>query len=185
MKKITYNRYPIGNKRFNWRQKEYTLSTFAYLGVPDEEGERLLEIVDRATKNCKEAGFNLLELGWGVQHKAWEAVDMCEKYGVGMAIHMAESPIACMAAIHAAAAVQNVLAVEFHSVDIPWWNDLAIGIDNPLFKDGFVDVPNKPGLGIDELNEELISQHMHEKYPGIWESTTRWDNEWANDREWS
>ena len=62
-----------------------------------------------------------------------------------------------MAAIHAAAAVQNVLAVEFHSVDIPWWNDLAIGIENPLFKDGFVNVPDKPGLGIDELNEELIA----------------------------
>ena len=111
--------------------------------------------------------------------------NMCDKYGVAMAIHMAESPIACMAAIHAAAAVQNVLAVEFHSVDIPWWNDLAIGIDNPLFKDGFVDVPNKPGLGIDELNEELIAEHIHDKYPGQWEPTTQWDSEWANDREWS
>lgn len=111
--------------------------------------------------------------------------NMCDKYGVAMAIHMAESPIACMAAIHTAAAVQNILAVEFHSVDIPWWNDLAIGIDNPLFKDGFVNVPDKPGLGIDELNEELIAQHIHDKYPGQWEPTTEWDKEWANDREWS
>ncbi len=110
---------------------------------------------------------------------------MCEKYGVAMAIHMAESPIACMAAVHAAAAVQNVLAVEFHSVDIPWWNNLANGIANPLFKDGFIDVPNKPGLGIDSLNEELIAEHIHDKYPGQWEPTTEWDNEWANDREWS
>ena len=100
-------------------------------------------------------------------------------------IHMAESPIACMAAIHTAAAIQNVLAVEFHSVDIPWWNDLANGIENPLFKNGFVDVPNKPGLGIDSLNEELISQHLHDKYPGQWEPTDEWNNEWANDREWS
>ena len=58
-------------------------------------------------------------------------------------------------------------------------------IENPLFKDGFVDVPNKPGLGIDELNEELIADHIHDKYPGIWESTDEWNNEWANDREWS
>ena len=64
MKKITYNRYPIGNKRFNWKQKEYTLSTFSYLGKPDEEGDRLIEIVERATQNCKEAGFNMLEMGW-------------------------------------------------------------------------------------------------------------------------
>ena len=126
---------------------------------------------------------DMLTVGGALEMK--KLGNMCDKYGVAMAIHMAESPIACMAAIHAAAAVQNCLAVEFHSVDIPWWNDLAIGIDNPLFKDGFVNVPNKPGLGIDELNEELIAEHMHEKYPGIWEPTTEWDKEWANDREWS
>ena len=86
MKKITYNRYPIGNKRFNWKQKEYTLSAFSYLGTPDEEGERLLEIVDRATKNCKDAGFNMLEMGWTPHNKAWAAVDACEKYGIDVVL---------------------------------------------------------------------------------------------------
>lgn len=126
---------------------------------------------------------DLLSIGGALETK--KLGDMCEKYGVGMAIHMAESPIACMAAIHTAAAIQNVLAVEFHSVDVPWWNDLAIGIEKPLFRDGFVTVPNKPGLGIDELNEELIREHLHEKYSGMWESTSEWDSEWSNDREWS
>ncbi len=111
--------------------------------------------------------------------------DMCDKYGVAMAIHMAESPVGCMAAVHAAAAVQNVLAVEFHSSDVPYWNDLAIGIDHPLIRDGFITVPDKPGLGIDELNEDLISEHMHEKYPEKWADTSAWDNEWSNDRTWS
>lgn len=111
--------------------------------------------------------------------------DLCEKYGVAMAIHMAESPIACMAAVHAAAAVQNILAVEYHSSDIVWWNDLAFGIDKPLIQDGFIRVPDKPGLGIDGLNEELIARHIHKDYPGQWESTAEWDKEWANDRQWS
>lgn len=110
---------------------------------------------------------------------------LCDKYGVAMAIHMAESPVACMAAIHCAAAIKDVLAVEYHSTDVPWWNDLALGIDNPLVKDGFVQVPDKPGLGIDELNEELIAKHIHDKYPGQWEPTSQWDGEWANDRTWS
>ena len=56
--------------------------------------------------------------------------------------------------------------MEFHSVDIPWWNDLAIGIENPLFKDGFVNVPDKPGLGIDALNEELIAEHLERAWNG-------------------
>lgn len=111
--------------------------------------------------------------------------DMCDKYGVAMAIHMAESPIGFMAALHCAAAVQNVLAVEYHSSDVAWWNDLALGIENPVIKNGFAKVPNKPGLGIDALNEELIAEHIHKKYPGQWESTDCWNNEWANDRTWS
>ena len=111
--------------------------------------------------------------------------NMCDKYGVAMAIHMAESPIGCMAAIHAAAAIQNVLAVEFHSTDCPKWNDIALGIDNPLIVDGFARVPDAPGLGIEALNEELIAQYIHKDYPGQWEPTDAWDREWANDREWS
>ncbi|MDF2878400.1 MAG: mandelate racemase, partial [Clostridia bacterium] len=36
--------------------------------------------------------------------------DMAAEYGVAMAVHMAESPIACMAAVHSVAATENFLA---------------------------------------------------------------------------
>ena len=120
--------------------------------------------------------------GFGEMKKV---ANLCDKYGVAMAIHMAESPIGCMAAIHAAAAIQNVLAVEFHSTDCPEWNNIALGIDNPLIVDGFARVPDAPGLGIEALNEELIAKYIHKDYPGQWESTDAWNREWANDREWS
>ena len=61
----------------------------------------------------------------------------------------------------------------------------ANGIANPLFRNGFVDVPNTPGLGIESLNEELIAKHLHPKFPGLFEPTDEWNGEWANDREWS
>jgi gluconate/galactonate dehydratase len=136
-----------------------------------------------ATGGISVAHPDLLTIGGALEMK--KLGNMCDKYGVALAIHMAESPIACLAAIHCAAAVQNVLAVEYHSMDIPWWNDLAHGIANPLIEDGFVAVPDKPGLGIDSLNEDLIAQKIHEKYPGHWEPTIQWNNEWSNDREWS
>lgn len=126
---------------------------------------------------------DILTVGGALEMK--KLGDMCEKYGVAMAIHMAESPIACMAAVHAAAAIQNILAIEYHSVDVPWWKDLVRGLPDPLIKDGFITVPETPGLGIESLNEELIAEHMHEKYPGQWESTDEWNKEWANDRTWS
>lgn len=108
---------------------------------------------------------------------------MCEKYGVAIALHMAESPIGFMAAVHAAAALKNVLAVEFHSVDHPEWYELV----RPAIKleDGFMTVPDAPGLGIESLNEELIEKFRRAGAPEPWAETTEWDNEWANDRTWS
>ncbi|TBL81130.1 mandelate racemase/muconate lactonizing enzyme family protein [Paenibacillus thalictri] len=112
--------------------------------------------------------------------------DMAQEYGVAMAIHMAESPIACLAAVHAAAAVENFLALEFHSNDVPWWDDLIISkLPKPLLQNGFIAVPDAPGLGIEELNDEAIAQHLHPEIPGLWEPTDSWNNYWSNDRQWS
>lgn len=112
--------------------------------------------------------------------------DMAQEYGVSMAIHMAESPIACLAAVHMAAATENFLACEFHSVEVPWWDDIIISkLPKPLLNNGFIAVPDAPGLGIDELNDEIISQHIHPDVPGLWESTDQWNNHVSNDRLWS
>ena len=109
--------------------------------------------------------------------------DMAEDYGVQMNLHMAESPIACMAAVHVAAATRNFMSLELHSVDVPWWGDLV----KPAlsYEGGFIDVPTKPGLGIDELNEKLIKKQACADFPPPWAPTKEWDKEWANDRRWS
>lgn len=111
--------------------------------------------------------------------------DMAEEYGVSMAIHMAESPVACLAAAHAAAATENFVALEFHSVDVPWWDDLVIGPKRPLIDGGFLDVPDRPGLGIDDINDEVARAHMDPAMPGLWEPTAEWDRDVSNDRLWS
>jgi L-alanine-DL-glutamate epimerase-like enolase superfamily enzyme len=126
---------------------------------------------------------DILSCGGALELK--KIADMADERGIGIAIHMAEGPVACMAAVHVAAAMHNVLAMEFHSVDVPWWNDLVFGIPKPLIKDGFIQVPDKPGLGIDGLNDELIASHINPQIPGMWEPTDSWNTEFANDRIWS
>ena len=111
--------------------------------------------------------------------------DMAQEYGVAMAIHMAESPIACMACVHSAAATENFVALEMHAVDVPWWDDLVVGLPKPLVRDGYIDVPDKPGLGIEALNEALIAEHLHPDVPGQWEETSGWDFDTSHDRLWS
>ncbi|MDD4474417.1 MAG: mandelate racemase/muconate lactonizing enzyme family protein [Eubacteriales bacterium] len=126
---------------------------------------------------------DILTCGGALELK--KIADYADEHGVAVAVHMAESPIACMAAVHTAAAMHNNLAVEFHSVDCPWWGDMVTGLPKPIIQDGFITVPDKPGLGIDELCDDVIREHINPKDPGVWEPTTIWDNEFSNDRIWS
>ena len=111
--------------------------------------------------------------------------DLAYDYGVMTALHMAESPIGAMAAVHVAAALPQVIAMEFHSADVPYWQDIVHGLPKPLIQDGFIAVPDKPGLGIESLNEELISRLTCKNIPGQWEEPSQWDDDICNDRLWS
>ncbi len=98
---------------------------------------------------------------------------------------MAESPIACMAAAHACTSSENFLALEYHSADNDWWDDLVVGRSEPIVQNGWIRVDDAPGLGIEDLNDEVIAQHLHPAYPEIWASTEQWNTSVANDRLWS
>ena len=110
--------------------------------------------------------------------------DLAQEHGISMAMHMAGSPVAAMASVHCAAATENFLALENHSVDVPWWNDLVTGLPNPVIQNGYINVPESPGLGID-LNPDVFKEHLDPNDPGYFEPTAEWDNERAHDRLWS
>ena len=110
--------------------------------------------------------------------------DLAEEHGIAMALHMAGTPVCAMASVHCAAATSNFLVLENHSVDNPWWDDMVTGLPNPIIQDGYITVPDTPGLGI-ELNEEVIREHLHPDAPQYFPSTTEWDSERSHDRLWS
>ena len=79
--------------------------------------------------------------------------DFAQEHGVAMAMHFAGTPVSFMANVHCAAATENFVALEHHSLDVPWWESLVTTVDGkPLIDRGFAVVPDSPGLGI-ELNE--------------------------------
>jgi L-alanine-DL-glutamate epimerase-like enolase superfamily enzyme len=108
--------------------------------------------------------------------------DAIQEQGVAMAMHFAGTPVSCMASVHCAAATENFLVLENHSVDVPWWGDLVEGVEKPIINQGFITVPDKPGLGV-TLNDEVVKQHLLE--PGYFEPTPDWDKERSHDRTWS
>lgn len=109
--------------------------------------------------------------------------DAVQDYGVPMAMHFAGTPVSCMASVHCAAATENFLALENHSLDDPWWDDLVEGIEKPIVNHGYIRVPDKPGLGI-TLNEEAVKKHLAPG-AGYFEPTSEWDKERSWDRLWS
>jgi L-alanine-DL-glutamate epimerase-like enolase superfamily enzyme len=112
--------------------------------------------------------------------------DMAQDYGIAMAMHMAGSPISALANVHCAAATENFMVLENHSVDTAWWSELIDGLPRPLIVDGYMDVPETPGLGFTEINEELFRKYLDPNDPIYFtEATTVWDTERSWDRLWS
>jgi len=120
--------------------------------------------------------------------------DYCRDAGIGIALHQAGSPVVAMANAHSAMAMENFIALEMHSVDNPWWNDLVdmVGQGGDIIKNGYVEVTDAPGLGL-QLNEEAVKEHLAKDserraavYPkGAFEDTSDWDQLDAHDRTWS
>ena len=112
--------------------------------------------------------------------------DYAEERGISMALHMAGTPVCFMANVHCAAATQNFLALEHHSVDSPWWESLVTMTGKqPMVTKGFANVPlDSPGLGI-ELNEEAVKQHLHPRDKSFFEPTPQWNDKRSHDRVWS
>ena len=110
--------------------------------------------------------------------------DYAMENGVAMAMHFAGTPISFMANVHTAAASENFIALEHHSLDVPWWESLVKTTGgNPLVEKGFAVVPDSPGLGV-ELVEEAVKQHLRPK-SGYFDPTPEWNDIRSNDRPWS
>lgn len=118
--------------------------------------------------------------------------DIAQDYGVPMAIHMNETPIAAMAAVQVAAATENFHVLEFHhnDYDPDHWSDMVNmkgkAMGETIVKNGFIDVPHTPGIGIESLNDEFIKEHLNPFINKMWEDTDEWD-EWVGptmDRLW-
>jgi galactonate dehydratase len=81
---------------------------------------------------------------------------MAETSFVSVAPHNPNGPIGTMVSVHLALAIPNFLILEQVRNDVPWRREL---VDAPLeTTDGYVDPPERPGIGV-ELLEEVAAAH--------------------------
>jgi len=84
--------------------------------------------------------------------------DWADLYYMNMICHNLCTPVGTMASAHACAAIRSFVALESDSVELPYWQDF-IQRDGPIYKDGYLHIPDRPGFGV-ELNEEACRQHL-------------------------
>ena len=76
--------------------------------------------------------------------------DLADLYYMPMCIHNYGWPVGALGWGHVATASRSFPQLESDSIEIPWWT---------LYKDGWLNLPDAPGLGV-KLNEEVCRAHL-------------------------
>ncbi len=85
---------------------------------------------------------------------------MAEAQHILMAPHNTNSPIGTVASFHLDATLPNFLIQEYHAEFYdPYYFEFVEGL--PRQKNGYVDLPQAPGLGV-TLNEEVVRAHPYQ-----------------------
>ena len=153
-----------------WRKSSpklvYFLAKFGpfYLTAYNIAGGELNAQVHEYRELLKHGCFDIYQMdvvlsGWFVQNRKVAAMVAAETeiytphtwtHGMGLA-----------AALHMAGAVSNCPFIEY-CYDPPHWNytvrDLMLTEPLKVEQDGYINVPDKPGLGV-ELNHELLDRY--------------------------
>jgi L-alanine-DL-glutamate epimerase-like enolase superfamily enzyme len=107
--------------------------------------------------------------------------DMAAKYSVGMMVHSNATPIGYAAGVHAIAATQNFLAMEWHQPQPDWHKDITDAGD--LVVKGYIPVPTGPGLGIKVIEEAIRPLCRQGEF--FTDPTTYWDTQSGVDKTYT
>jgi L-alanine-DL-glutamate epimerase-like enolase superfamily enzyme len=97
----------------------------------------------------------------GVAELKWVA-EFADMHGILIAPHgVGDGPIGLAALVQVSASLpQNYIAFEYPRID-PEWHGLVKGLSNLNVKNGFIEVPDEPGMGVD-LNEADVRKRLRE-----------------------
>jgi L-alanine-DL-glutamate epimerase-like enolase superfamily enzyme len=80
---------------------------------------------------------------------------------------------------------QNYIAFEYPVGQPEWWYEIVDGLPNPIVKRGFIDVWDRPGLGV-TFNVPAAKSHLsdedrhffdwEDEFPSACDPTARWES---------
>jgi L-alanine-DL-glutamate epimerase-like enolase superfamily enzyme len=95
----------------------------------------------------------IAELKWIAEYADLHGILMAP-HGVGIGLHGLAAQVQVGATMP-----QNYIAFEYPAVRQDWWYDIVEGLPDPIVVDGFVEVWDRPGIGI-ELIPEAARQYL-------------------------
>lgn len=96
----------------------------------------------------------------GLAELKWVA-EYADLHGILIAPHGTGNGLIGLAALVqvAAALPQNYIAFEYPVAHEPWWYEIVTGLPDPIVRNGFIEVWDRPGMGVD-LDPEAALKHM-------------------------
>ncbi|MCC6179128.1 MAG: mandelate racemase/muconate lactonizing enzyme family protein [Chloroflexi bacterium] len=87
---------------------------------------------------------------------------LAEAHGAWLAPHNAQSPLSTMVNVQVGATLPNLLIQEcFDDSLVEWAREVVRG--SVEIKDGYLEVPNRPGIGVEIDEQALLNYPYHEK----------------------
>jgi galactonate dehydratase len=125
--------------------------------VPICSGENLYTMKGYQPYLSKHAmDFCMIDLPWNGFIESRRIADLADMYEIMVAPHNYYSHLSTFMSAHLCASLTNVKIMETDVDSVPWRDDITTEL--PDIKDGYMNLPQKPGLGA-ELNEKEIARH--------------------------
>jgi len=142
--------------------KEVTESTSTRIHTGEEIylRENYKDLIEKQAVNV--IGPDPEDVG-GIAELKWIA-EYADIHGIEVAPHgIFDGLIGLAAHVQMAAALpQNYIAFEYPLGQPDWWYEIIEGLPNPIVKNGFIDVWDKPGLGV-TFNVQAAKAHLSDE----------------------
>ena len=99
----------------------------------------------------------------GIAELKWIA-EYADLHGIMMAPHGTANGLLGLAALIQVSATlpNNFIAFEYTTADPEWWTDIVEGFPSPIVKAGMIEVPDRPGMGV-EIIPERARQYLSQE----------------------
>ncbi|HZG68051.1 MAG TPA: mandelate racemase/muconate lactonizing enzyme family protein [Herpetosiphonaceae bacterium] len=140
-----------------YREVTQRTSTPIHTGEQIYLRQNFKELIERNAVNV--IGPDPCDVG-GIAELKWVA-EYAELHGILMAPHGTGNGLLGLAALVQVAATlpQNFIAFEYPVGRPDWWHEIVDGLPDPIVKDGFIEVWDRPGMGLD-LNARAARRYL-------------------------